>query len=249
MTALGISWGSFCYTSRMTHQIYETGIVQLVDGTKLEISPLKLRYLIEFMDIFKKAQEGQDLIDVLIECTKICMKQFYPSIKTIEDVENNIDMPTIYDIVFYTTGIKLGHRQKEEQEEKLEISENEKSGWEDLDLNKLEAEVFLIGAWKNYKDLELSLTMPELLLTIESKRDLDYQEKKFLAAMQGVDLDENSGTNTTNQDPWEAMKARVDAKVSGIGSDNPNDITSFQGIRAAQAGFGIGMGLDYATDI
>lgn len=249
MTALGTSWGSFCYTSRMTKKIYETDNIRLVDGTVVEVSPLKLKYLIEFMDIFNLAKESQDLMAVLIECTRVCMKQFYPSIKTNDDVEDKIDMPTVYDIIYFATGIKMGHRQEEEKQESLIASETQKSTWDDLDLNKLEAEIFMIGAWKNYEELELSFTMPELLLTIESKRDLDYQEKKFLAAMQGVDLDESSGQSESQEDPWEAMKARVAAKASGVGSDNPNDITSFQGIRAAQAGFGIGMGLDYATDI
>ena len=233
----------------MTHKIYETGTIQLVDGTDLEISPLKLKHLIEFMDAFKAAQDGADLMDTLIDCTRICMKQFYPSIKTNNDVEDNVDMPTIYDIIYFASGIKLGHRQEEAQGNEQPASESQKSSWEELNLNKLEAEVFMIGAWKSYEELELSFTMPELLLTIESKRDLDYQEKKFLAAMQGVDLDEASGSSTTNEDPWEAMKARVAAKTSGVGSENPNDITSFQGVRAAQAGFGIGMGLDYATEI
>jgi len=38
------------------------------------------------------------------------------------------------------------------------------------------------------------------------------------------------------------MKARVFSK--GKTSD-PNDITSFQGTKASQAGFGLGMGLGY----
>jgi hypothetical protein len=41
------------------------------------------------------------------------------------------------------------------------------------------------------------------------------------------------------------MKARVAAQVSGIGNGDPNDITSLQGQKAQQYGFGIGMGLDY----
>ena len=83
--------------------------------------------------------------------------------------------------------------------------------------------------------------MPELVTTIGSIRDLDYQEKKFLAAIQGVDLD-----GATNQDKgqkeWEDMKARVFSK--GQTSDS-NDILSLQGVNAQKAGFGIGMGLDY----
>ena len=82
--------------------------------------------------------------------------------------------------------------------------------------------------------------MPELIATLTSKRDLDYQEKKFLAAIQGVDLDKQSGKSNANA--WEEMKARV---FSGGQTDNPNDILSFQGVKAQQNGFGIGMGLSY----
>jgi hypothetical protein len=80
--------------------------------------------------------------------------------------------------------------------------------------------------------------MPEILTTLSIKRELDYESKKFLAAMQGVDLDKQAGKNNA----WEEMKARVFSKGK---TDNPNDITALQGVNAQRAGFGIGMGLDY----
>jgi len=83
--------------------------------------------------------------------------------------------------------------------------------------------------------------MPELLATIASKRELDYEEKKFLAAIQGVDLDKDSGSDK-GQKEWEDMKARVFSK--GKTSDG-NDILALQGPNARKAGFGIGMGIDY----
>ena len=83
--------------------------------------------------------------------------------------------------------------------------------------------------------------MPELIATLSSRRDLDYQEKKFLAAIQGVDLDAQSG-ESRGQKEWEDLKARV---FSGGTAKDSNDITSLQGINASQAGFGIGAGLSY----
>jgi hypothetical protein len=83
------------------------------------------------------------------------------------------------------------------------------------------------------------MSMPEMLSTISSKRELDFEEKKFLASIQGIDLD---GGKEKEPDPWEAMKARV---FSGGQTSNPNDIIAYQGVSAAKAGFGIGMGLDY----
>jgi hypothetical protein len=82
--------------------------------------------------------------------------------------------------------------------------------------------------------------MPELRALLDSKRERDYQEKKFAAALQGVDLDEQSGRK--EEDPWEAMKARV---FSGGKTSDSNDILAYQGANASKAGFGIGMGLGY----
>ena len=85
--------------------------------------------------------------------------------------------------------------------------------------------------------------MPELIATLEISRELDYTEKKFLAAMQGVNLDEHSSSGEERgQIEWEKMKARV---FSGGATNDPNDVLSLQGQNANKAGFGIGMGLDY----
>ena len=113
--------------------------------------------------------------------------------------------------------------------------------WESLDLAKLESEVFLLGIWKDYQELEKSLSMPELIATLEVSRELDYTEKKFLAAIQGVDLDGQSDKER-GQKEWEDMKARV---FSGGQTKDSNDVLSLQGPNAQKVGFGIGMGLDY----
>ena len=69
----------------------------------------------------------------------------------------------------------------------------------------------------------------------------DYTEKKFLAAIQGVDLDGQSDKDR-GQKEWEDMKARV---FSGGQTKDSNDVLSLQGPNAQKVGFGIGMGLDY----
>ena len=229
----------------MPTQIYEISEVELIDGTIIEISPLKIKYLKQFMEKFesvKQAKSDEESISTLVECIRIAMKQYLPSIKTIEDVEDNIDLPTIYKIIELCAGIKIN--QSEETERKpVSPQPPSENTWEKLDLAKLESELFVLGSWKNFDDLESNISMPELMAILESTRELDYSEKKFMAAMQGVDLDEQTGKK--EEDPWEAMKARVAAQVSGIGNGDPNDITSLQGQKAQQYGFGIGMGLDY----
>ena len=214
-------------------------IVELIDGTELEITPLKIKYLREFMSVFESVREAssdEEAISALVQCARVTMKQFYPQIKTTEDLEDNLDLPTIYEILDVSAGIKIKPDATDIKQEAVESS----GTWEDLDLAKLEAEVFLIGIWKDYNELEISMSMPEIVATIGSKRDLDYQEKKFMAAIQGINLDEQSGEDTSNA--WEDMKARV---FSGGQSTSSTDVVSLQGVNAHNAGFGIGMGLDY----
>jgi hypothetical protein len=224
----------------MATTIYPSKEIELFDGELLEIIPLKIKYLREFMDSFdniKNAKSDDESIAVLVECVRICMKQYYPKIsKNVEDVEDNFDMPAIYEILDIAAGIKINKKSEEPVKDQAE-----KSGetWETLDLAKLESEVFLLGIWKDYQELEISLSMPELLATLEVSRELDYSEKKFLAAIQGVDIEQDS---KKGQQEWEDMKARVFSK--GQTSD-ANDVLSLQGPKAKQLGFGIGMGLDY----
>ena len=226
----------------MATTIYNSQIIHLFDGTELEIIPLKIKYLREFMDVFeniKETKNDDEAIAVLVECVRVCMKQYYPQISnTIEQVEDNIDMPTIYKILDTSAGIRIN---KKSQEPVKDQAIDSGQTWESLDLAKLESEVFLLGIWKDYQELEKSLSMPELMATIEVSRELDYTEKKFLAAIQGVDLDAQSG-ESKGQKEWEDLKARV---FSGGQTSDSNDILSFQGPKAQKAGFGINMGLDY----
>jgi hypothetical protein len=222
----------------MATKIYDTSTIELVDGTVVEISPLKIKYLREFLDAFelvKFAKDDDQAIFFLAECARISMQQYYPSIKTIYDLEDMVDLPTVYQIIDIAAGIKVNNKSEESVKKQATDSG---SSWDNLDLAKLEVEVFLLGIWKNYDELEKSISMPELLKTLEIRRELDYNEKKFLAGIQGVDLDKQAG----KQDAWEEMKARVFSKGK---TSNPNDIVSLQGQNAVNAGFGIGMGLQY----
>lgn len=78
----------------------------------------------------------------------------------------------------------------------------------------------MLGHWKNYDDLESSLSLDELMVTLNAIRDKDHRDKKFLAAMQGVDIDE--------------------------GQEEIEDVTSLNNKRVAEAeGFGINEGLGF----
>jgi hypothetical protein len=59
-----------------------------------------------------------------------------------------------------------------------------------------------------------------LLLTIKAIHEKENRTNRFMAAIQGVDLNESS-------------------------DEEPEDITKLKGWQAKEAGFGIGMGLGY----
>lgn len=224
----------------MATSIYKSGYVELIDGTEIYITPLKLKYLREFMIAFenvKSATNEDEALIFLLECIRIGMKQYHPSLMTIYQIEDAIDIKAMYKILEYSADI---HMNPDSDKEIQEEANSADSSWDKLDLADLESEVFLLGIWKDYEELEISISMPELVAILDAKRKRDYDEKKFLAAIQGIDLDEKTGNS--KQNAWEEMKARVFSR--GKTSD-PNDVTSLQGINAQKAGFGIGMGLDY----
>ena len=114
------------------------------------------------------------------------------------------------------------------------------SGWSELDLAALLGDVFLLGHWKNYEELEENLSMPELIQTLKAIKKSELEERKFLAALQGKDLgDEQEEQGKTFDD--------IRRKALGIDS-SADDITSLRGEFAAEAGFGIGMGLGYSKE-
>jgi hypothetical protein len=92
--------------------------------------------------------------------------------------------------------------------------------------------------------MENNISMPELIAILVAKREKENQDKKFFAALQGVDLDDNGSGGSRGQKEWEDLKARA---FSGGKVKDSNDITSLQGQTAKQKGFGIGQGLEYSN--
>ena len=220
----------------MATKIYESGQVELLNGVIVEAVPLKIKYLRELMDAFElvKNSDGDDeAMTNLALCASITLKQYCPEFYP--EAEDLCNMPIVYQLLNYAAGIKV-NKDSDESVKKQAVDSG--SSWEELDLAKIESEVFLLGIWKDYLELEKSMSMPEILATLSVKRELDHNEKKFIAAMQGVDLDGGSDS----QKEWEDMKARV---FSGGQTGDSNDVLALQGVNAQKAGFGIGQGLDY----
>jgi hypothetical protein len=74
----------------------------------------------------------------------------------------------------------------------------------------------LLGIWKNIKELEEELCIAELELVLSAARKQKEEDRKFMAAVQGIDID--SGENDA-VDRVEQMKREVEARQRGISSE------------------------------
>tara|TARA_B110000503_G_scaffold1165_2_gene1530 strand:+ start:7314 stop:8003 length:690 start_codon:yes stop_codon:yes gene_type:complete len=226
----------------MANQVYETADIYLIDSTHIYATPLKIFYLRMFMNEFDKMKQVEDedeKLDVLIECVAIAMKQYCPSVSTFEAVQDNMDIKSMYKLVEIAGGISFKEPDPSE-EGNSKLAQAKGASWDDMDLVRLESRAFLLGIWKDYHDLETSISMPELVAILEAKNESDYDDKKFLAAIQGVDLDKEKGQD--RQDEWTQLKDKVFGKQQ---EKNGNDVTNLKGRNAQEAGFGIGLGLEY----
>jgi len=86
--------------------------VTLIDGTTVEIRPLKISLLRDFLKKFEGvtavADDNQKSMNILMECVQIAMQQYKPELaKDLKALEDNIDLPTVYKIVEAASGVNL----------------------------------------------------------------------------------------------------------------------------------------------
>ena len=97
----------------MATSVYEIVEIELQDGTKVEMKPLKIKVLRDFMKEFQKISDdkisGDNIksMDLLLDCAVIAMKQYNPDLATKEKLEDVVDLPTVYKIIEVAAGIKL----------------------------------------------------------------------------------------------------------------------------------------------
>lgn len=96
----------------MTTTVHEANTLTLIDGTTIEVRPLKISLLRPFMAKFEgiaDIQEDNDKsLNLLLECVQIAMKQYKPEMSAdISKLEDIMDLPTVYKIVEGASGIKL----------------------------------------------------------------------------------------------------------------------------------------------
>ena len=83
--------------------------------------------------------------------------------------------------------------------------------------------------------------MPELIQTLKSMQKTESEKRKFLAGIQGIDIndEEEQEQGPTFED---IQRRALGINVSG------DDVVSLQGTLASQSGFGIGAGLGYIKE-
>lgn len=83
--------------------------VTLVDGTTLQVQPLKISLLRPFVkrfgDLALVADDNDKSMDVLLDCVQIAMKQYKPELsENKESLEDILDLPTVYEIIEAASG-------------------------------------------------------------------------------------------------------------------------------------------------
>lgn len=97
----------------MATTINEPVEIALLDGTVIQVRPLKISLLRPFMDKFAQisdvADDNEKSMNLLMECVQIALKQFKPELLAdLSALEEVLDLPTVYKIVGEASGIVLG---------------------------------------------------------------------------------------------------------------------------------------------
>lgn len=96
----------------MATSVYETVDIELLDGTKIKMRPLKISLLRDFMKKFEAIAEIQDdntaSMDLLMDCVAIAMKQYDPKLaEDREKLEDVIDLPSVYKVIEVASGVRF----------------------------------------------------------------------------------------------------------------------------------------------
>lgn len=96
----------------MATTVHEPHKIKLIDGTEITLRPLKISLLRKFMKKFEGiaavVDNNEKSIDLLMECVVIAMEQYAAGLSVdLANLEENIDLPTVYQIVEIASGIPL----------------------------------------------------------------------------------------------------------------------------------------------
>lgn len=71
----------------------------------------------------------------------------------------------------------------------------------------------LLGIWENIEDLESKLNLAELTAILDISRKKEHERNRFLAAIQGIDIDKAS--EERNKERFEAVQERANKRLYG----------------------------------
>jgi len=96
----------------MATTVHEENTLTQIDGTKINVRPLKISLLRPFMKKFEGvgavAEDNEKSMTLLVECVQIAMQQYKPELAgDIAKLEELLDLPTVYKIVEAASGVKL----------------------------------------------------------------------------------------------------------------------------------------------
>jgi hypothetical protein len=96
----------------MATTTYTPQVLTLIDGTTIEVRPLKISLLKPFMKKFEGvslvAEDNEKSMNLLLDCVAIAMKQYSPELATDPaKLEELLDLPTVYKIVEAASGSVL----------------------------------------------------------------------------------------------------------------------------------------------
>lgn len=96
----------------MATNVNEAEVLTLIDGTDIEVRPLKISLLRDFMKTFEGiaevATDNDKSMNILMKCVQIAMKQYNAELAgDLKALEDNIDLPTVYSIIEKASGISM----------------------------------------------------------------------------------------------------------------------------------------------
>jgi hypothetical protein len=96
----------------MATTVHESQTIKLIDGTEITLRPLKISLLRKFMKKFEGiaavVDDNDKSINLLMQCVLIAMEQYAAGLDVdLANLEDNIDLPTVYKIVETASGIAI----------------------------------------------------------------------------------------------------------------------------------------------
>lgn len=76
--------------------------------------------------------------------------------------------------------------------------------------------VMLIGPWKSVQEVEDNLSLPELVGLITTSAEEQWADRKFTAALKGIDLPD---INNDAAASFEEVQRRANAKLAGVSEE------------------------------